>query len=237
MTKRKILDMTSTKKRDNMKTHDPANPLLNYFAFGRGSHYFLWCPTARGLDATGNTGSDREKSEVYYKGLRMQDEIGTNDGSPWRWRRIVFTTKGVHDDDTHAITSAGQVRLWKPQSTAAIAGTADAVFEGGTDDYSTYMSAKTSNRRVRILYDKIRTLRGGNDSAHVHVHSTYIPLEKTFTYDDDESGTSIESSVWSANNRYSLGDVFVWDMFSDGGAPEDAVLTIRGDATLYWHEK
>lgn len=221
-----------------MKLYDQANPTLNYFTVGKGTYGYLWCATARPLDVTGNTDVDRERTTVYMKGLRMRDAFGFTGGITWRHRRIVFATKGVQDETTYEITTNGVTRQWLAQDNIQLNGTAAVVLDGAIGkDFGTIFTGKTDRSRVQILYDKSRTYRAGNDQAHQHDFVHYVPLEKTFTYDEDENGDTSTSSVWAANKRGTLGDVFVWDLFADIGAGDDDTMTIRGDATLYWHER
>jgi len=220
-----------------MRLFDPNNPSLDYFAVGPGRYAYLWCATARIMDYTGITSMDREVSTVYMKGLRMHGEYGFSGGITWRHRRIVFATKGVHDDNLYAETSDGYRRLWRAQSETQAASTGAVVFEGSGKDSSTTFTAKCDRSRIHVLYDKSRVYRAGNDQAHSHVITDYIPFEQNFTYNDDENGKEVLRSPWSSNNRNHLGDVFVWDIFTDVGATEEDSMTVRGDATLYWHEK
>lgn len=115
MTKRKILDTTSIKKRDTMMSY------TNSTSSGQvgGSQYsnaaavitgqssvanpatFLWCATARDNSVAypGNPGNrftpaTRTSSTPYMIGLKESIEIQCNNGVPWQWRRICFTMKG-----------------------------------------------------------------------------------------------------------------------------------------------
>lgn len=221
-----------------MRLYDPNNPSNNFFSVGKGTFAYLWCATARPLDLTGNTDVDRERTTVYMKGLRMRDVFGFSGGKTWNHRRIVFATKGVQDENTYSVTSNGVTRKWLAQTDTQASGTASVLFEGVLNkDYATLFMGKTDRSRVHILYDKTVAYRSGNDQAHSHHRTTYVPLEKNFTYDEDENGDTTTSSVWSANTRGTLGDVFVWDILNDVGAEDADTMTVRGDATLYWHEK
>lgn len=113
MSKRRILDVTSEKKRDKMLTYtnstgssqsggttytqDPAI-LTGGSATPRT---FVWCATAR--DNTVNSGgrlgnkfdvATRTASNCYMVGLKESIAIQCADGLPWQWRRICFTYKG-----------------------------------------------------------------------------------------------------------------------------------------------
>jgi len=117
MSKKRILDVTTVKKRDNML---PYTNLTN--ASQGGTTYLaapavingqtssdpnvnspvclLWCATARDLDDTaGNINvrvneTARTSVTPYMVGLREKVEIQLSSGLPWQWRRICFTYKG-----------------------------------------------------------------------------------------------------------------------------------------------
>jgi len=221
-----------------MKLFDPNNATNNFFTVNNGTKYYLWCATARDLDFTGNTDVDRERTTVYMKGLSFREEYGFTNGITWKHRRIIFATKGVPDASTYNASSGGMVRTWLAQDASSAAGTSSVVFAGTAKDWSTPFTAQLDRKRVHVLYDKTRLYRAGNQAAHSHSIKTYLPLERNFTYADEEDGGNMISSPWSSNNRNDLGDVFVWDIFTDVGANSTTdTMTVRGDATLYWHEK
>lgn len=116
-TRKKLLNITSEKKRDKMLTWTnttAANPVgsttyastpaILKGASGLNVYCFPFCATARdntiGTDATtGRAGnkydtSTRTSSSPYMVGLKENIEIQVPDGMPWQWRRICFTYKG-----------------------------------------------------------------------------------------------------------------------------------------------
>lgn len=117
MSKRRILDVTTVKKRDNMASYSnmvqtgpgtdyaiqPAIILGNTSADISNNHptVMVWNSTAR--DLTNNAGvlniraseSARTSTTPYMVGLREIVEIQNNTGLPWQWRRICFTYKGL----------------------------------------------------------------------------------------------------------------------------------------------
>ncbi|ALC76162.1 capsid protein [Poaceae associated gemycircularvirus 1] len=118
MTKRRILNATSRKKRDTMlaasNTNSAGSPLPNTgtraIVYGgtsppTGSSYnggfFLWCATAR--DLTINSGpagavaqeATRTATTCYMRGLSEKLRVQTNSPAPWFWRRICFTIQAA----------------------------------------------------------------------------------------------------------------------------------------------
>ncbi|UOK20970.1 capsid protein [Chifec genomovirus UA13_113] len=115
ITKKRILNMTSRKKRDTMQiwtnvqgatvssttfSNSPA-VLLGSQTNLTGCYVFPWCATARDLvasDSSANTISrlaERTASACFMRGLAESVEIQVNNGTPWQWRRICFTAKGT----------------------------------------------------------------------------------------------------------------------------------------------
>lgn len=116
MSKKRILDVTTVKKRDNMacysnmistgpgttfaiqpafiRPNTSSDPLINH------PTVMLWNATAR--DLTTSSGvisaraveSARTSTTPYMVGLKETVELQASSGMPWQWRRICFTYKG-----------------------------------------------------------------------------------------------------------------------------------------------
>ncbi|QCX35066.1 capsid protein [Blackfly genomovirus 5] len=116
MTTKRILDMTSTKKRDTMlgwtnstssnqsgsTTYTSNAAVINGGLTDTQAACFVWCATARDntqstAGTTGNTFTQatRTSSTPYMVGLKESIEVQCNTGMPWQWRRICFTYKGT----------------------------------------------------------------------------------------------------------------------------------------------
>lgn len=140
MSKKRILNITSRKKRDTMLSWSNTSPTgtVQAFAVGganiRGNTYgtFLWCATARDLSngSGANTislQSQRTAQTCFMRGLSEKLRLQTSSGVPWFHRRICFTSKDAvftdkADDDTGSLvnsttpylqTSNGYARLWR----------------------------------------------------------------------------------------------------------------------------
>lgn len=119
MTKRKILNITSTKKKDTMTGYTNSTPanqtggtvystdpaIVTGGLNANQCNAFLWCATARTnqvINPTQNTlvpgnkfyTACRTDSNPYMVGLAEKIEIQCNSGMPWQWRRICWTQKG-----------------------------------------------------------------------------------------------------------------------------------------------
>jgi len=240
--KKRILNIASTKKRDNMPFHNPSVPTAGSLSIdGRpqGSQsVFLFCATAREKNINGaHIPAERSSSIVYWRGISELVSLTVATGVSWKWRRLVFSAKGLREDSASVELSNGWNRPWTPFADAI---TLARLFQGaqGTD-FSSYLLAKPNRDLMTIHYDKTRTIRSGNASPHEHQFRQWLPLNKTMFYDDDEAGVAPPgvSNRWSAIGTKGLGDVYFLDMFDcvDGAAADK--LTIRSHTTAYWHEK
>lgn len=140
MSKKRILNVTSTKKQDNMLSFSTTSASGANQAPAAGGLYVnatassamsVFCPTARSLVTAGTTNlavdvSDRTSMTCFIRGYRENLRIQTSSPLPWLWRRILFTSKGTYPfalqsiSDTaqyvkyapYADTSVGMTRLW-----------------------------------------------------------------------------------------------------------------------------
>lgn len=265
--KRRTLNISTRKKQDTMvawKGDLDGDPSSGSTTVGPDadttSHYFLWGatmrPTADGIGSTGTVSerSTRTATDVYIKGLADSMLIQCGDGTPWEWRRIVFSAYGPQIwtgpagsfPPWHFDISAGVVRLMADLNTTADAlairaQVASLVFKGTQGaDWSDEFIAKLDNGRIKIHYDKYRKFQSGNDLGSFHRYRDYIPINKRLVYDDDETGPKEQSSIISATRKDSVGDIYVLDIVrmatnTEGGA--STVFQMTPNADLYWHER
>lgn len=140
MTKKKILNVTSEKKRNGMvsmsNTSDTGSSralaVAPLFVNGNnGNAVCVFNATAQDMNIndSGNIGSKantstRTATSCYIRGLSEHLRIETNSAVPWMWRRIVFRTKDAFFSSTAKTatevaapqfwtdTSAGMERVW-----------------------------------------------------------------------------------------------------------------------------
>lgn len=112
-TKKRMLNVTSRKKRDEMQPLSDINPTDRKsetftnsgaeFTAGadRNPVQMLWLATGRsGETAPGVLGTilesaTRTAQTCFMRGLSERIDVETNDGNAWLWRRIVFRMKGL----------------------------------------------------------------------------------------------------------------------------------------------
>lgn len=126
MTKKRILNVSSRKKRNVMLTisNTTDGPSPTNFAVApltvsaaNGTQTSLWLATAANLIAPNGTSrsvtqeASRTATTCYMRGLSEHIRVYTTSGLPWFWRRICFTSKGTDpfqgpdEDDTPTLQS------------------------------------------------------------------------------------------------------------------------------------
>lgn len=265
MTTKKLLNKTSTKKRDTMVTYSnqiaSAYPGQSTYTVGpavlqgAGSVYiFPWIASAR-PGFVNNTGDPayaidmaaRTSTSCYMRGLKENVEITTSNGTQWQWRRIAFTLKGgqLWNQETSVIrwsmlTSSGMMR-----NVNGIGGTVvgsnfvDLVFKGTNGvDWVDIMNAPMDTLRITPKYDKTRIIQSGNASGVMRKYNIWHPMNKNLQFADEEDGGGLDLGRYSTSGRYGMGDYYVVDIIksADGSQSTDQ-LKFGPQASLYWHEK
>lgn len=239
MSKRRVIDLASTKKKDNMALHDyntPANTQVTVPGGPIGTiRNYLWAATARDRQDTVYQAA-RSTDRVYWKGISETLSLTCTTSQSWKWRRIVFENKGYRPENTYTELSNGNYRrTWNPTIPT---GLADKLFEGKqATDWTSVMTAKPDSDWAKIHYDKTRVLKSGNDAAHEHPFKMYLPIEKMMVYDEDENGGAIESQYWATTGIKGMGDLYIADYFECIEGASTDTLSIRSATTVYWHEK
>lgn len=266
MSKRRILNTSSRKKRNGMLTwSNTTNTGTNQTVqvgngyVNNGGAFFIWCPTAQTLDlnSTVQNVSSRSSSTCYMKGLSEHIRIQTSSGIPWFHRRICFTTRGISPFNTAAQQDNAMFQPYTPYSdtTNGIerlffntqnnvmpvtqAGMWTVLFKGTNGrDWNDLLMAPVDNSRVTVKFDKTWTMQSGNTNGIVRERKLYHPMNKNLVYDDDESGDVEVGAYFSTEAKAGMGDYYVVDIIQAGsGATSSDFLQISANSTLYWHEK
>lgn len=270
MTKRRIIDITSTKKSDTMvglNVTQSAGVRTYEAIMGNGYNMMLWCPTARYKAGMGTmSASARATDSVFWKGVSEKIHIEADTSDPWMWRRIVFEYSGGWDvgdipfqkyfateQDIAAIppVAGTGVDLTNPTGLVGVDRTNRPlepltatevnfiyarIFQGQRYvDWLDPTTARVDRSELKVHSDRTRFLRSGNDARIYKNYNVYLPLNKTMSYNGQESG-SLETSSALADKKSPMKDVFILDLFAQGSlAPGN--LSFRTTATAYWHEK
>lgn len=224
---------------------------------------FGWIATARDnktIPSGSNYGSvyddaSRTASNCYIRGLSEKVSFATNNGRSFQWRRVVFAFTG--QELIREASSAAYGQLWGSTDTNGyVRATTNlrpvvgnpygwnqlqsVLFRGVINvDWITPMTAPIDKTRVRLIYDKLRTVVPQTEEGVLKTYKHWHEVNKTLVYNDDEvGGGKIPGIVLSANNRQSVGDIYVIDMFDTGpGATGDDGYQFNIESTLYWHER
>lgn len=221
-----------------------------------------WVATARDqtYQPPGDVGSiiddaTRTATKCYIKGISERMEFTTSGPTPFQHRRIVFTFVGqelVRDNGSAAVGSMwaeanppgyfrATTRLLPHDAPNAFGWDqlTAVLFKGVRDaDWVNVMIAPVDNSRVRLLSDRIKTYNIPNESGVIKEEKYWHPVNKTLIYNDDEDGGGTLRTQLSANNRQSVGDVYIIDLFSVSpavGTEDHFLFDIQ--STLYWHER
>lgn len=221
---------------------------------------FLWHATGRtnqnvpGVYGDKNDISTRTAQNCFIRGLKESYHWDGSDSYPFIHRRIVFSFYGT--ELVRDRTSAEQGRYFEnndlhgyTRSTTIVQNGSntpgnwprnnlvDLVYAGTEDiDWFDLTTAKTDNKRVRIISDKRRTMISHNDQSVFRVNKTWTPINKTLMYNDEENAGGRNMSHYSADTRASVGDIYVMDVVQ---LPVNfsATITMNIQSTLYWHER
>lgn len=264
MTSKRILNLTSRKKKDTMLCVSNTTPTTpsgstNYQAApavlnAGGTYMFPWICTWRDNGGQGTIYDDavRSATTCYMRGLKEKLNLVSNDGTQWLWRRICFTYKGgdfygkTASGYTLAVQTAnGFQRLVNDINNAGSAGQPlrtellNVMFRGGnTIDWNNVFTAPLNTTRISVKYDKTTSLSSGNAAGKNMIFNRWHPMNKNLVYDDDEDGVETSPGAASTGGKPGMGDYYVIDFFQSGpAASSGSQLAFSPEATLYWHEK
>lgn len=219
-------------------------------------HVMAFCPSYRWASANGpQTIASRTNARTYVKGISETYQLVPQDASSWEWRRICVSVKGLlslspdtlqligaqftagnttyrYFKDLTGDTSGAYITLWERIQSWLFIGTK------GTD-WNDQMTAKLDRARFNVHSDVMRRISSHNDSSSPRTVKTYVPINKTIQYDDEENGISMSTLPYSTQNKIGLGDIYIFDLFSVR-APINGTssqLQVRSSMTYYWHEK
>lgn len=267
MSNKRILNITSRKKRDNMLSYSNTtvsapvgnSTYVNGPAVLRGdqTYIFGWIPTARPMfDGNNLIGSVTEQAvrtatSCYMRGLKEAINIRTNSANSWQWRRICFTFKGSYMFPTTGVNTApyqfytqlpnlGMVRTMNNLNTNEKGDRIlDRIFRGiQGEDWLNVFNAPLDTTRVTVKFDRTRSIASGNDSGIVRTYKQWYPMNKNILYNDDEGGDTMSSNFLSVQSKTGMGDYYVIDFFQcSDGADQTDTMSVLPEATLYWHER
>lgn len=261
MSKKRLLNITSRKKRDTMvlQTNVSTGTPVGSNTYNRGpapitgNAIYIWCATARDLTELSGAPnqvineSARNSTTCYMRGLKEKITFSSNDATPWLWRRIVIFSKNPN----YRSSTTGSGTTFSPyiENSAGYARVVNQPFQGAAYDdglwkgqinvdWDDFMTAPVDTRRNDVAYDKTITISSGAQLGTYRSYNRWHAINKNLTYDDDEAGQTMQYSHFSTMDKRGCGDMYVIDVFKPGaGAQAGSILYFKPEATLYWHEK
>lgn len=209
MTKKRILNTTSTKKRNGMLTwsnttqaglsQTPAAGL--FFVNGRDGATAVFCATAQDLSANGNSNivtqvAARTATMCYMRGLRENIRIQTSSAVPWFHRRICFTLRGPNPFNVPSSADT-------PVNTVSPFVETSAGMERLFFNLNVNNSQNTRNNMEGLLFKGAAGL-DWNDVIVAPIDTTRVSLkfDRTWTYrSGNQSGTVKEMKLWHPMNH------------------------------------
>lgn len=261
MTNKRILNITSEKKRDTMisvyKAGSAATAAVGPATMNGGNPtQLIWCATARdNTVSNGGAGAGkfqqatRSATTCYMRGLKEVISVQTTSGIPWEWRRICFCFRNtallLPSVIPYIENSNGFGRLMYNLSSgsstdnAATAALNGFLFKGVVNvDWNSYLTAPIDTTRVDLKFDRTYTLQSGNANGMYRRFSFWHAMNKNLTYDDDEQAGGMNTSYYSVTDKRGMGDYYVADFFFPlAQATSTDSLIFYPQASLYWHEK
>nr|QTE03296.1 MAG: capsid protein [Gemycircularvirus] len=251
MTRKRILNITSDKKHDNMRSVvRTATGTITAGSLTTGVGFnSLYMPSARPMaELTGE--SQRSTLSTYSVGYKEVTGVTCKTGGVWRWRRVVFSTKDsrffdqVGDNlpylDEAATTRSSMVRVINQLPNAQYIRVRDILFDGQEGvDWASIFTAKVDTTRVTLHSDKTININPGNETGNTRIHKNWYPTRKNLVYDGDEAGAGKDTSYLSTHSKLGMGDLYVFDVVILELAPPGggAELTFNPQGTYYWHER
>lgn len=233
MSRKRILNISSTKKRDNMMSwtgvgttvsQGPYNMIGKKYNANIGAYIVPWIATARDM-TIGNPGdrpapgdkATRTATTCYMKGLSETIKFYTTTSLPWEWRRICFTFKG----DLLSTTNTNvRIPLWFETS-------------AGYGRYNLGMTSLDATADQQALIGKflVHMFDGsyGSDYSDVmlgKVNRTMLHVEYDRTISlksPNDAGLQTVRRLWHPMNKN-----IVYDDFESGGRESSGTLSTEG---------
>lgn len=254
MSRKRLLNITSEKKRDNMvpvsATPTGTNATAGGYVVAGGTPTLLiWNATYRQRIAADPNGTmTRSGDTCFIRGLREMISIRTNasgtaGAASWLWRRILFTAKGLYQvlgtSQDYLYTSSGYTRFLANFNGTAFGTTLTELLFQGTynTDWVDLTTAKTDSSRLTVLYDHVTRLTPQTAGSAYWTYKRWHAINKNLIYNNEENGATETNSGYSTIGKPGCGDVYVVDIFQCATQSANDQLYFSPEATLYWHEK
>lgn len=226
--------------------------------------FYGFVPTARAVRSNHNQPAGenrarkgdyaRESAYTYSVGYSERINFETGGAANWKWRRIVISSQrdlwySFAEDtleyyDERSVPHPAQVRTMYDfaQNVFVQQSVCELLFEGQQGvDWADLFNAKLDRSRLRVIYDKVRTISGGNDAAHWGSAKHWYPHKESLVYENKESGDSKfntgNSAKFVAESGRTGGNMYIFDIFACANGAESNQMRWSPTGTYYWHER
>lgn len=259
MSSRRVLNITSRKKVDNMMpvviAEDNVETVGPYTS--QSPMLSLFVPNARRTRTSITNPAVRNVSDIFAVGYKERVRVDVMGGATFMWRRVVFMLKGsdlrvaMNSSNSGNIpnqlydqtTEGGCRRVIGPLlgQTNALTELQTYVFRGQEDvDWADQFTAPLDTRRITVKSDKLRVIRPGNDTGASRVYKCWYPIRRTISYEDDMESDTVGDRAFSTTGLRGIGDMYVMDIMSITNNTSDAPETsykFGPEGSFYWHER
>lgn len=252
MGSRRILNLTSVKKKDTMMpalvaTDGSVSPTPTVSVNLPANSYVSWTQAISYRERQSvMTAPARNLRDIYLKGFAETLRIDTNSPNPIMVRRLVVSapvridlTGGITGNDTQPthVVDNGTHFIGLGVGTKNI-DLYETLFEGSsTRDWQDVFIAKIDNRRWRVHSDKTFQVRSGNTGDAFRQMKFWDPINKKVQYDDEERGNDIYGSGWTTTStqghQQNVYCIYIW--YNQMSAAINPQITQQ--RTMYWHER
>lgn len=220
-------------------------------------HLTMYMPSYRGLVPNNYSYlAARTSTRTWVKGISEIYSMVPSDLSAWWWRRIVVSYKGDWNNTTSAMfqqigaqgATGGTTYRGFADLTGDSSGSFTALFDSVNDilfrgvkstDWTNPILAPVDTSRVTKISDVTRVISSQNDAPRPKTVKTYVAINKTLQYDDEENGTSVTPSFMAVENKIGIGNIYVFDLFHCPAplSTTASQLQVSSSMTYYWHER
>lgn len=256
MSSRRVRDIASRKKYDTVfgaTSNDVQS--TGSVSLKTGNNYFLWTPSWRQRRTASTDEHVRANQDVYMRGVR--DRVMVAASLSFTHRRVCFWSHRRIDEARPYVFENPDVidapSYQRRPLTALYPNIDEELFEylfKGTVglDYSENSRWDTplDNKRLKVVFDKQYAVNPNYAPADTSTafgkmvtRKFWHPINRKILYDDDEEGADVNGSGWSSNTPESLGNYYIFDIFSSGQEIEGSTQnmgTYMPETTTYWHE-
>lgn len=253
MPKSRVLSKYTNKSDTLRPAHNTNNNVWTDFTIGGSSPntMILFNPTYRQKRFMSNVAvspdqpHQRHTTTTYISGYK--ERISVFSLLPCTWRRIVFWSY------QRVLAAAGplkggaehQVQAYYTRQMTPVENSQDLrnwIFQGTQGvDYTkeTLIRAPVNHKHIDVVMDKTYNLQGTQSNPKSYSFKHYFPGGRLIYDDNEQGGYDSITGGYSTTSRKSKGNLYIFDMWSDGGfitSSESKAGGFQAEGRLFWSE-